>query len=73
MRKNLGTKIGEVAHRNPVGLWPYERNGTGIYAQRKYVVIVLKENDGLSFHLVEKISGGLCSHCGSVIRVGIRV
>jgi hypothetical protein len=73
MRKCLGAESGKVAHSNPVGLRPYERNGTDIGAQGKYVVVVLKENDGLLLHLVEKVSGGLCSQCGCVIRIRIRV
>lgn len=73
MRKCLGVESGKVAHRNPVGLWSYERNGTDAGAQGKYVVVVLKENDSLLVHLVEKVSGGLCSHCRCVIRVRIRV
>lgn len=73
IRKSLGVENDKVAHRNPVRLWSNERNGTDIGAQRKYAVIVLKENDGLLFHLMEKVSGGLGSHCRSIIRVGIWV
>ena len=73
MRKSLGAESGKVAHRNPVGLWSNKRNRSDIGAQRKYAVVILKENNGLSLHLVEEVPGGLCSHCVVVIRVRIRV
>ena len=73
MMKKRHAEKREVAYHNSASLWSYECDGTNICVQRQGVVIVLKKDDSLSFHLVQDISGTLGLHHGSIFRIWIWV